>query len=92
MVLLDPFGVVSTAPDCFNPLDTIQATHPLAIDECNAIAKALVVQAPEEKEPHWNDSAEAWIAAMVATVVRYGSRPVCDRFRLSAIFEQSRTH
>lgn len=74
VVLLDPFHVVTDQPDTFNPLDGILPTHHLAIDDCNDLAKALVVRNPEEKEPHWNDSAEAWIAAMLATVVRYGDQ------------------
>lgn len=74
VVLLDPFGVVTDSPATFNPLDVIAATNPQAIDECNDLANALVVRNPEEKEPHWNDSAEAWIAAMLATVVRYGDQ------------------
>jgi len=56
----------------FNPLDWIGSNDRLAIDDCNALAQALVVRTGEEKEPHWLDSAEAWIAAMIATVVRYG--------------------
>lgn len=72
IVLLDPFRVVTQAPDCFNPLNDIQADNSLALDECNDLAKALVMRPPDEKEPHWNDSAEAWISAMLATVVRYG--------------------
>lgn len=72
IVLLDPFRVITQTSDCFNPLNDIKDDDPLAIDECNDLAKALVLRAPDEKEPHWNDSAEAWISAMLATVVRYG--------------------
>jgi type IV secretion system protein VirD4 len=72
VVLLDPFHVVTDTPDSFNPLDAIRAENPVSIDECNALAKSLVVRQPDEKDPHWNDSAEAWIAALTATVVRYG--------------------
>jgi type IV secretion system protein VirD4 len=72
VVLLDPFQVVTNHPDSFNPLDMISAENPLSIDECRAVATSLVVRQPDEKEPHWNDSAETWIGGMLATVVRYG--------------------
>lgn len=71
-VLIDPYGVVTPLSDCFNSLDAITVTNPTGIDDCNDLGKALVVRSPDEKEPHWNDSAEAWIAAFVATVVAYG--------------------
>lgn len=72
IALLDPFKVVTQTPDALNPLDGIGALDPLAVDHCNALAKALVVRGPDEREPHWSDSAEAWVAALLATVARYG--------------------
>lgn len=71
-ILLDLFGVVTKTSDTFNILDTIDPNDPLAIDACNDIAKALVVRSAEEKEPHWSDSAEAWISAILAMIVHYG--------------------
>jgi type IV secretion system protein VirD4 len=73
IVWLDPFKVVTQTPDSFDPLSAIDKNDPLAIDACNALAKALVLRTGDEKEPHWNDSAEAWIAAIIAMVVHYGS-------------------
>lgn len=72
IVVLDPFHVVTSAPDTFNPLSFIDKENPIAIDACNELAKALVLRTGEEKEPHWNDSAEGWIAALIAMVVQYG--------------------
>jgi type IV secretion system protein VirD4 len=72
VALLDPFKVVTPTPDSLNPLDGVGAYDPLAVDHCNALAKALVVRGPDEREPHWSDSAEAWIASLLATVARYG--------------------
>jgi type IV secretion system protein VirD4 len=71
VVILDPFHVVG-GKDTFNPLDSIDKDSPLAIDDCRDLAAALVIRTGQEKEPHWADSAEAWIAAMAALVVRYG--------------------
>jgi type IV secretion system protein VirD4 len=72
IVHLDPWKVVTQKPDSYNALDFIDKNSPTAIDECNDLAKALVVRGPDEKEPHWNDSAEAMISAVLATIVWYG--------------------
>ena len=74
VVLLDLCKVVTQTSDSFNPLDFINKDSRQALDECNDLANALVVRTGEEREPHWNDSAEAWIAAIIATVVQYGDR------------------
>jgi len=71
VVILDPFKVVTQNPDTFNPLLQIDASNPLALDECRDLAAAIVVRTGQEKEPHWADSAELWIAAMIATVVAF---------------------
>lgn len=72
IAVLDPFRVVSETPDTFNPLDQIRADSPLLIDECRALANALVIRTGEEKDPYWNDSAELWITAMLVAVTLYG--------------------
>jgi len=45
---------------------------PTAIDECRDLAEAMVTRTGQEKDPHWVDSAEAWISALIALVVQYG--------------------
>jgi type IV secretion system protein VirD4 len=60
--------------DTFNPLDFIDKHSPQALDECRDLAEALVIRTGEEKDPHWNDSAEAVIAAVIAVVVMYGQQ------------------
>jgi type IV secretion system protein VirD4 len=69
VVILDPFKQVTQQPDTYNPLQHIDKNSPTALDECRDLAEALVVRTGEEREPHWNDSAELWIAAMIAFVV-----------------------
>lgn len=71
IVMLDPFNVVTDAPDCFNPIDKIDGDSLLALDDCRDLAEALVVRTGQEKEPHWNDSAETWIAAMAAVITQF---------------------
>jgi type IV secretion system protein VirD4 len=66
VVILDPFRLVTQTPDSFNPLEAISRDSATALDDARAIAEALVVRTGEEREPHWNDSAELWIWAMTA--------------------------
>ena len=72
IVVLDPFKLVTQTPNSFNALDFIDKDSPTAIDECRDLAEALVIRPGQEKDPHWVDSAEAWIAALIALVVHYG--------------------
>jgi type IV secretion system protein VirD4 len=72
VVVLDPFKVVTQTPDQFNVLDEIEADSPLAIDDARSLAEALVIRTGDEKDPHWTDSAELWISAMVAAVTQFG--------------------
>jgi type IV secretion system protein VirD4 len=71
IVMLDPFKSVTQTPDTLNPLDFIDTDSSLVLDEIRALANALVIRTGQEKEPHWNDSAEIWITAMIAVVVAF---------------------
>jgi type IV secretion system protein VirD4 len=68
-VVLDPFRLTTTHPDTFNPIEFIDATSSTAIDECLDLAAAMVVRTGHENDPHWADSAELWIASLMAMVV-----------------------
>jgi type IV secretion system protein VirD4 len=74
IVVLDPFHVVTHHPDTFNPLDFIDASSPLAIDDCRALAEALVIRTGQEREPHWNDGAEMNIGGITSFVVQHAPR------------------
>jgi type IV secretion system protein VirD4 len=76
--LLDPYRQVTQKPDKFNPLDFIKKDSPFAIDACLDLANALVTRTGQEKEPHWLDAAESWIAALCAMVVHV-AEPGDDR-------------
>lgn len=71
IVMLDPFHVVTGEPDSLNPLDQIKRDSPLLLDDGRDLAEALVIRTGEEKEPHWVDSAETWIAAMASVVALF---------------------
>ena len=68
VVILDPFRIVTQEPDTFNPLQISTRNRPPRLDDCRDLAEALVVRTGQEKEPHWADSAEMWIAAITAMV------------------------
>jgi type IV secretion system protein VirD4 len=68
VIVLDPYKITTDKPDTFNPLEFIDKDSPTAIDDCRDLAEALVVRTGQEKEPHWADSAEVWIAGMISTV------------------------
>jgi type IV secretion system protein VirD4 len=72
--LLDPWHLITDHPDTLNPLDYIDHSSTRAVDECNSVANALVVRTGQEKEPHWNDKAEAFLSATIAASVFYGQR------------------
>ena len=72
VVLLDPYSLVTNKPDSLNPLDFIKADSPHMIDEIRDLAESLVIKTGQEREPHWNDSAETWIGAAAAAVAQYG--------------------
>lgn len=55
--------------DSLNVLDLIDPTSPYAIDDIKALANDIVVRTGTEHDPHWNDSAEMVIAAVIALVV-----------------------
>lgn len=71
IVLVDPYRKFTSTPDTYNPFDCIHKNDVLAIDDCNDLAADVVARSPNEKDPHWNDSAEAVIAAVAATLVGY---------------------
>ncbi|QDT53857.1 Conjugal transfer protein TraG [Caulifigura coniformis] len=70
--VIDPFHNFTDKSDSLNPLDLIDASSPVAIDDAAALAKDLVVRSPEEKEPYFNNSAETWLKALICLVVVYG--------------------
>lgn len=77
VVELDLGHVWTNTPDSLNPLDLIDADSPLALEDCRALAEALVVRTGQEREPHWCDAAEMFFAAILAFLVKYA--PPHDR-------------
>ncbi|MGA2253580.1 MAG: type IV secretory system conjugative DNA transfer family protein [Thermoguttaceae bacterium] len=72
VVLLDPYEMVGSRPDTLNPIDFLRKDSPHVIDEIRDLAESLVIRTGQEREPHFLDSAEAWLAAGIAAVVEFG--------------------
>ena len=72
IVLLDVLKLISQNPATLNPLDQIKKDSPTVLEECRDLATALVSRNPDERDPHWADSAILWITALIAVVVWYG--------------------
>jgi type IV secretion system protein VirD4 len=73
VMLLDPWKIVTHSPNHLNPFDAI-GTDDTALDECTRLADAMVVRTGQEKEPHWNDRAIAWLSGMLGLTAWYGQR------------------
>ena len=72
IVVLDPFRMVTDAPDSLNPLDSINRDSPHGIDDVRDLSESLVIRTGQEKEPHWADSAEVFIGGIASAVVQFG--------------------
>jgi type IV secretion system protein VirD4 len=66
IIRLDPFGVCGPGSDTLNPLDFIDAKADDFLDACRDLSNMLVVRTGQEKDPHWNDSAELNLTAFTA--------------------------
>lgn len=74
VILLDPSRIVTQKPDKLNLLDFIDRNSLRAVNEADAIANALVIRTGQEKEPHWNDKAEQWLSALIASTIWFGEK------------------
>lgn len=81
VVVLDPFD--RTAPWCepykssFNPLSILTPDNPTIIEDAGLIADSLVVSSPNNKDPHWDESAKMVLEGVilhVATCPKYENR------------------
>lgn len=79
--VLDPFGITGTSVAAwkasYNPLDVLQLDSPTFLEDAALIAESIVVQAPDQKDPHWDESAKNFIEGVVvhvATASRHATR------------------
>ena len=68
--LVDPFGVTGGPQCCFNPLDTLELSHPDVVGQASALVDALVVTGSnqDDNSAHFNDSAKDLIRGVMVYV------------------------
>ncbi|SES21352.1 type IV secretion system protein VirD4 [Tranquillimonas rosea] len=71
--ILDPFE--RCAPDVakyrtsYNPLSVLDPDSDTIIEDAGLIADALVIASPDQKEPHWDESARNFIEGLILHIV-----------------------
>lgn len=65
---LDPFRLCGPGEETLNPLDFISEHDIDFLDACRDLANQIVLRKGTEHEPHWNDTAELMITAIIAYV------------------------
>jgi type IV secretion system protein VirD4 len=68
IIRLDPFGVCGPGGDTLNAFDFIDHRADDFIDQLRALADDMVIRQQDEKDPHWNESAIANVAALSSFV------------------------
>lgn len=70
--VLDPFGISGPSTEkwraSYNPLDVLKMGSPTFLEDAALIAESIVVQAPDQKDPHWDDSAKNFIEGVIVHV------------------------
>jgi type IV secretion system protein VirD4 len=68
IIRLDPFELAGPGSDTLNLFILIDPNSPHSLDQCRDLANMLVVRTNHEHEPHFNDSAELVLTAIIAFV------------------------
>jgi type IV secretion system protein VirD4 len=68
---LDPFGVLDTGTDSFNPLDAIDLCSDDYVEDVQSLAEALVFDSSHyaDSDSHWNEEAKALLAGLVLYIL-----------------------
>jgi type IV secretion system protein VirD4 len=77
IIVLDPFHVATKVSDCLNPLDLFKL--PRSIMECDAemLASLLSVGHEFSREPYWDDTGRAILAALIAHIASTSDKGEC---------------
>jgi type IV secretion system protein VirD4 len=69
VIVLDPFNHAAARlavyRKSYDPMDVLKLDNPTIIEDAGLIADGLVVQAPGDKEPHWDESAKNFIEGLI---------------------------
>lgn len=70
--VLDPFGISGPSTEkwraSYNPLDVLKMGSATFLEDAALIAESIVVQSPDQKDPHWDDSAKNFIEGVIVHV------------------------
>ena len=70
--VLDPFNYASDEiakyRASYNPLSVLKIDSPTIIEDAGLIADAIVIQPPNQKDPHWDESAKNFIEGVILQV------------------------
>ena len=70
--VLDPFNYASDKiakyRAAYNPLSVLKLESPTIIEDAGLIAEAMVIQPPNQKDPHWDESAKNFIEGVILQV------------------------
>lgn len=70
--VLDPFGYASDAVSqyraSYNPMSILKLDSPSFLEDAALIAEAIVVQAANPSDPHWDESAQHFIEGVIIHV------------------------
>lgn len=70
--VLDPFGVagksVAAWRASYNPMDVLALDSPTILEDAALIAEAMVVRAANDKDPHFDDCAQGFLAGVIVHV------------------------
>ena len=75
IIRLDPFHLKGPGGDSLNPCEFIDEKSDQFLDFCRDLANMLIVRTGQEKDPHWNDSAELILAAFLSFVCGCEANP-----------------
>jgi len=68
VVVLNPFDVLGLGSAGFNPLAALDPGSPTFVDDATGIGEALI--RIEEKDPHWSESAQSLLVALIMWEVK----------------------
>jgi type IV secretion system protein VirD4 len=71
VVVLNPFDVLGIKGAGFNPLAALDPASPTFLDDAMGIGEALI--RIEEKDPHWSESAQSLLVALIMWEVKKAS-------------------
>lgn len=70
--VMDPFGAAGGAMEAwrasYNPMDVLDLNGPTFLEDAALIAESVVVQSPDQKDPHWDESARNFIEGVIVHV------------------------